>query len=123
MNTNELRVPHWTHRSLESTIRAWSLEAEQADPEFEVVYGNADRIALAVESSTWFAEKIRIAAYEGFERGFTALAHQHMAQRADPSHAITRINPYVRDESGVCSNCNGVGHTDYATCIFCMPRR
>lgn len=30
----------------------------------------------------------------GWNEGFTACAHQHMAQRENPNHAIRRDNPY-----------------------------
>ena len=31
-----------------------------------------------------------------FDEGFTTCAHEHMQQRENPSHPITRVNPYAR---------------------------
>jgi hypothetical protein len=34
-----------------------------------------------------------------FDDGFTACANQHAMQRRDPTHPITRINPYKTEET------------------------
>lgn len=35
--------------------------------------------------------------HDAWEAGFTACAHQHMAQQSNPDHAISRTNPYGAD--------------------------
>jgi hypothetical protein len=37
-------------------------------------------------------------AERAWDEGFTACAHEHMRQRDDPSHPITRVNPYAEAE-------------------------
>jgi len=54
----------------------------------------AARARVRAERRESQAEMIREAKALGFEEGFTTCAHEHMKQRKDPTHPITRVNPF-----------------------------
>jgi hypothetical protein len=62
------------------------------DSAFQAGYNAAEEI-----SSDLLLQRLS----DAWEAGYTACAHQHMTQRNNPEHPITRTNPYVvRPEAG-----------------------
>lgn len=68
---------------------------DAANPEWALIrslYAMLDRSQRTIEFLTEASSADKFAA--AFDRGFSACAHQHMEQRRNPKHPITRVNPY-----------------------------